>query len=175
MVDGQNVPAFEKVGLETYPYLPNAMSHKNNNYRRFRTSFNPRGRHQKPEGKRGSHRLKRLAWREEIAMLVEENRLEKINSIEDLVLALVKAGYKVSKAKKDFHYKFENDNIIGLFGGEGDYPMSPYTENKICAAIRATFNKWSQAEILDLEFLGKDAEVVLMALKELEHSDWVNP
>jgi hypothetical protein len=84
------------------------------------------------------------------------------------VLVLVKAGYKVSKDKKDFHYRFENDIIFGLFGGEGDYAMSPYTENKICAAIRATFDRWSTAELLDLEFLGKDAEVILTALRGLE-------
>ena len=148
---------------------------KSNDYRRYRTSMYSYCQHQRPEGKRGAHKLKRLAWREEIATLVEENRLEKINSIEDLVLVLVKAGYKVSKGKKDFHYRFENDIIFGLFGGEGDYAMSPYTENKICAAIRATFDKWSTAELLDLEFLGKDAEVVLMTLKGLEHSDWINP
>lgn len=124
--------------------------------------------HQRPEGKRGAHKLKRLAWREEIAALTEENRLEKINSVDDLVLVLVKAGYKVSKAKKNWHYRFENDIIFGLFGGEGDYPMSPYTENKICAAIRATFDKWSTAELLDLEFLGREAEEILLALKELE-------
>jgi hypothetical protein len=141
---------------------------KNNNYRRLRTSMYAMCQHQRPEGKRGAHKLKRLAWREEITMLVEENRLEKINSIEDLVLVLVKAGYKVSKGKKDFHYRFENDIIFGLFGGEGDYPMSPYTENKICAAIRATFDRWSTAELLDLEFLGKDAEVILTALRGLE-------
>jgi hypothetical protein len=151
------------------------MRNKSNDYRRHRTSMYSYCQHQRPEGKRGAHKLKRLAWREEIATLVEENRLEKINSIEDLVLVLVKAGYKVSKAKKDFHYKFENDNIIGLFGGDGDYPMSAYTENKICAAIRATFNKWSQAELLDLEFLGKDAEEILLTLKDLEHGDWINP
>lgn len=151
------------------------MRNKSNDYRRFRTSFNPWGKHQRPEGKRGAHKLKRLAWREEIAALVEESRLEKINSIEDLILVLVKAGYKVNKAKKDFHYKFENDVVIGLFGEEGDYPMSPYTENKICAAIRCTFDKWSAAEILDLEFLGKNAEEILLVLKELEHSDWINP
>ena len=131
--------------------------------------------HQRPEGKRGAHKLKRLAWREEIAALVEENRLEKINSIEDLVLVLVKAGYKVSKTKRDFHYRFENDTIFGLFSDDPEDPMAPYTENKICAAIRCTFDRWSTAELLDLEFLGKDAEVVLMALKELEHSDWINP
>jgi hypothetical protein len=148
---------------------------KNNNYRRLRTSMYAMCQHQRPEGKRGAHKLKRLAWREEITMLVEENRLEKINSIEDLVLVLVKAGYKVSKGKKDFHYRFENDIIFGLFGGEGDYPMSPYTANKICAAIRCTFNKWSQAELLDLEFLGKDAEEILLTLKDLEHGDWINP
>lgn len=141
---------------------------KSNDYRRYRTSMYSYCQHQRPEGKRGAHKLKRLAWREEISGLVEENRLEKINSVEDLVLVLVKAGYKVSKAKKDWHYRFEKDTIFGLFGGEGDYPMSPYTENKICAAIRATFDRWSTAELLDLEFLGKDAEVVLMALKELE-------
>lgn len=151
------------------------MGIKGNDYRRFRTSFNPYGKHQRPEGNRGSHKLKRKAWREEISTLVEENRLEKINSIEDLVLVLVKAGYKVSKAKKDFHYKFENDIVFGLFGSEGDYPMSPYTENKICAAIALTFDKWSTAELLDLEFLGKDAEVVLMALKEIEDPNWINP
>jgi len=148
---------------------------KNNNYRRYRTSFNPWGKHQKPEGKRGGHKLKRLAWKEEIAMLVEENRLGKVNSVEDLVLVLVKAGYKVSKTKKDWHYRFENDVVFGLFGDDPDDPMAPYTENKICAAIALTFDKWSTAELLDLEFLGKDAEVVLMALKELEHSDWSNP
>jgi hypothetical protein len=148
---------------------------KNNNYRRLRTSMYAMCQHQRPKGKRGAHKLKRLAWREEIAMLVEENRLEKINSIEDLVLALVKAGYKVSKGKKDFHYRFENDIIFGLFGGEGDYPMSPYTENKICAAIRCTFDKWSTAELLDLEFLSKDAEEILLTLKDLEHGDWINP
>jgi hypothetical protein len=82
---------------------------------------------------------------------------------------LVKAGYKVSKTKRDFHYRFENDTIFGLFGGEGDYAMSPYTENKICAAIRATFDKWSTAEITDLEFLGVDAEEILLVLKDLEH------
>jgi len=131
--------------------------------------------HQRPEGKRGAHKLKRLAWREEIATLVEENRLEKINSVEDLVLVLVKAGYKVSKAKRGFHYRFENDTIFGLFGGEGGYSMAPYTENKICAAIRSTFDKWSTAELLDLEFLGKNAEDILLSLKELEHSDWINP
>jgi hypothetical protein len=141
---------------------------KNNNYRRLRTSMYAMCQHQRPKGKRGAHKLKRLAWREEIATLVEENRLEKINSIEDLVLVLVKAGYKVSKDKKDFHYRFENDIIFGLFGGEGDYAMSPYTENKICAAIRATFDRWSTAELLDLEFLGKDAEVILTALRGLE-------
>lgn len=148
---------------------------KNNDYRRYRTSFNPWGRHQRPEGKRGAHKLKRLAWKEEISTLVEENRLEKINSIEDLVLVLVKAGYKVSKAKKDFHYRFENDTIIGLFGEEGDYPMAPYTENKICAAIRCTFDRWSTAELLDLEFLGADPEELLLILKDLEHGDWINP
>ena len=131
--------------------------------------------HQRPEGKRGAHKLKRLAWREEIAALVEENRLEKINSIEDLVLVLVKAGYKVSKTKRDFHYRFENDTIFGLFSDDPEDPMAPYTENKICAAIRCTFDRWSTAELLDLEFLGKDAEVVLMTLKGLEHSDWINP
>jgi hypothetical protein len=141
---------------------------KNNNYRRLRTSMYAMCQHQRPKGKRGAHKLKRLAWREEIATLVEENRLEKINSIEDLVLVLVKAGYKVRKDKKDFHYRFENDIIFGLFGGEGDYAMSPYTENKICAAIRATFDRWSTAELLDLEFLGKDAEVILTALRGLE-------
>ena len=151
------------------------MRNKSNDYRRYRTSMYSYAQHQRPEGKRGAHKLKRLAWREEIATLVEENRLEKINSTEDLVLVLVKAGYKVSKGKKDFHYRFENDIIFGLFGGEGDYAMSPYTENKICAAIRVTFDKWSTAELLDLEFLGKDAEVVLMTLKGLEHSDWINP
>ncbi len=144
------------------------MRHKSNDYRRYRTSMYSYAQHQRAEGKRGAHKLKRLAWREEIATLVEENRLEKINSIEDLVLVLVKAGYKVSKGKKDFHYRFENDIIFGLFGGEGDYPMSPYTENKICAAIRATFDRWSTAELLDLEFLGKDAEVILTALRGLE-------
>ena len=131
--------------------------------------------HQRPEGKRGAHKLKRLAWREEIATLVEENRLEKINSVEDLVLVLVKAGYKVSKTKRDFHYRFENDTIFGLFSDDPEDPMAPYTENKICAAIRCTFDRWSTAELLDLEFLGKDAEVVLMTLKGLEHSDWINP
>ncbi len=59
---------------------------KNNNYRRLRTSMYAMCQHQRPEGKRGAHKLKRLAWREEIAMLVEENRLEKISSVEDLVL-----------------------------------------------------------------------------------------
>lgn len=147
------------------------MRNKSNDYRRYRTSMYAYNQHQRPEGKRGAHKLKRLAWREEIATLVEENRLDKINSVEDLVLVLVKAGYKVSKKKKDFHYRFENDVVFGLFGGEGDYPMTPYTENKICAAIRATFDKWCTAELLDLEFLGEDAEVVLMTLKELEHGD----
>jgi hypothetical protein len=33
--------------------------------------------HQRPEGKRGAHKLKRLAWRREIAVLIEENELEK--------------------------------------------------------------------------------------------------
>jgi hypothetical protein len=141
---------------------------KSNDYRRYRTSMYSYCQHQRPEGKRGAHKLKRLAWREEIAALTEENRLEKINSVDDLVLVLVKAGYKVSKAKKNWHYRFENDIIFGLFGGEGDYPMSPYTENKICAAIRATFDKWSTAELLDLEFLGREAEEILLALKELE-------
>ena len=145
------------------------MRNKSNDYRRYRTSAYAWCRHQRPEGKRGAHKLKRLDWREEIATLVEENRLEKINSIEDLVLVLVKAGYKVSKTKRDFHYRFENDTIFGLFGGEGDYAMSPYTENKICAAIRATFDKWSTAEITDLEFLGVDAEEILLVLKDLEH------
>lgn len=142
---------------------------KSNDYRRYRTSMYAYNQHQRPEGKRGAHKLKRLAWREEIATLVEENRLDKINSIEDLVLVLVKAGYKVSKGKKDFHYRFENDTIFGLFGGEGDYAMAPYTENKICAAIALTFDKWRNAELLDLEFLGKDAEHILMTLKELEN------
>lgn len=144
------------------------MRNKSNDYRRYRTSMYSYCQHQRPEGKRGAHKLKRLAWREEIAALTEENRLEKINSVDDLVLVLVKAGYKVSKAKKNWHYRFENDIIFGLFGGEGDYPMSPYTENKICAAIRATFDKWSTAELLDLEFLGREAEEILLALKELE-------
>lgn len=152
------------------------MTHnKSNDYRRYRTSAYAWRQHQRREGKRGAHKLKRLAWREEIAVLVEENRLEKIHSVEDLVLILVKAGYKVTKARRDFHYRFENDTIIGLFGGEGDYPMSPYTENKICAAIRCTFDKWSTAEILDLEFLGADPEQILLTLKELEHGDWINP
>jgi hypothetical protein len=153
------------------------MRNKNNDYRRYRTSMYSYAQHQRPEGKRGAHKLKRLAWREEIATLVEENRLEKINSVEDLVLVLVKAGYKVSKVKSklDCHYRFENDIIFGLFGGEGNYPMSPYTENKICAAIRCTFDKWSTAELLDLEFLGKDAEEILLALKELEDPNWLNP
>ncbi|QIW88572.1 hypothetical protein [Pseudanabaena phage PA-SR01] len=149
------------------------MRNKSNDYRRHRTSSYAWCKHQRREGKRGAHKLKRLAWREEIAALVEENRLEKINRIEDLVLVLVKSGYKVSK--KGVYYKFENDTIFGLFGGEGDYPMSPYTENKICAAIRSTFDKWSTAELLDLEFLDKDAEEILLVLKELEHSDWINP
>lgn len=148
---------------------------KSNDYRRYRTSMYSYCQHQRPEGKRGAHKLKRLAWREEIAALAEENRLEKINSIDDLVLVLVKAGYKVSKSKKDFHYKFENDTIFGLFGGEGDYPMSPYTENKICAAIRSTFDRWSTAELLDLEFLGREVEEILLALKELEDPNWINP
>ena len=151
------------------------MRNKSNDYRRYRTSMYSYCQHQRPEGKRGAHKLKRLAWREEIAALTEENRLEKINSVDDLVLVLVKAGYKVSKAKKNWHYRFENDIIFGLFGGEGDYPMSPYTENKICAAIRATFDKWSTAELLDLEFLGREAEEILLILKDLEHGDWINP
>ena len=144
------------------------MRNKSNDYRLYRTSMYAWCQHQRPEGKRGAHKLKRLAWKEEISTLVEENRLDKINSIEDLVLVLVKAGYKVSKKKKDFHYRFENETIFGLFSDDPNDPMAPYTENKICAAIRCTFDKWSTAELLDLEFLGKDAEVVLMALKELE-------
>jgi hypothetical protein len=144
------------------------MRNKSNDYRLYRTSMYASCQHQRPEGKRGAHKLKRLAWKEEISTLVEENRLDKINSIEDLVLVLVKAGYKVSKKKKDFHYRFENENIFGLFSDDPNDPMAPYTENKICEAIRCTFGKWSTAELLDLEFLGKDAEVVLMALKELE-------
>ena len=148
---------------------------KNNNYRRLRTSMYAFCQHQRPEGKRGAHKLKRLAWREEIDFIVEENRLEKIESIEDLILVLVKCGYKVTKSKKDFHYRFENDVIFGLFGDEGDYPMSPYTENKICADIRTEFNKWSTARVVDLEFLGKNPEDILHVLKDLEHSDWTNP
>lgn len=151
------------------------MRDKSNDYRRFRTSFNPWGKHQRREGKHGAHRLKRLAWREEIAALVRENQFEKVSSTEDLALVLIEAGYKVSKKAKDFHYRFENDSIIGIFGGEGDYPMAPYTENKICAAIRCTFDKWSTAEILDLEFLDRDPEDILLTLKELEHGNWINP
>jgi len=46
---------------------------KNNDYRRHRTSAYAWCQHQRPEGKRGAHKLKRLAWRREIAVLVEEN------------------------------------------------------------------------------------------------------
>jgi hypothetical protein len=42
------------------------MRNKSNDYRQFRTSFNPWGKHQRPEGKRGAHKLKRLAWRKEL-------------------------------------------------------------------------------------------------------------
>lgn len=48
------------------------MNDKNNEYRRLRTSMYAWCQHQRPEGKRGAHKLKRLAWREEIAVLVEE-------------------------------------------------------------------------------------------------------
>jgi hypothetical protein len=44
---------------------------KSNDYRRYRTSMYSYAQHQRPEGKRGAHKLKRLAWREEIATLVE--------------------------------------------------------------------------------------------------------
>lgn len=130
--------------------------------------------HQRPEGKRGAHKLKRLAYREEIATIVEENRLETINSVEDLVLVLVKAGYRVQKKSKDFTYRFENDTIFGLFGGEGDYPMSPYTENKICANVTKEFDRWGTADLLDLEFLGKDAEEILLVLRDVEYNHWID-
>lgn len=48
------------------------MNDKNNEYRRLRTSAYAWCQHQRPEGKRGAHKLKRLAWKEEIATLVEE-------------------------------------------------------------------------------------------------------
>ena len=49
------------------------MRNKSNDYRRYRTSMYARCQHQRPEGKRGAHKLKRLAWRREIAVLVEES------------------------------------------------------------------------------------------------------
>lgn len=53
---------------------------KDNFYKRIRTSMYAHCQHQRKEGKRGAHKLKRLAWKEEIATITEENRLEKIES-----------------------------------------------------------------------------------------------
>lgn len=117
----------------------------------------------------------RILMKQEIKNLVKENYMDKIHSIEDLILVLVKAKYKVSKSKKDFCYQFENDIVFGLFGEDGDYPMSPYTGNKICAAVKSNFDKWSTAEILDLEFLGMEPDNLLLTLKEIEHPNFTNP